>query len=87
MGSKSRIRQKLRQSAHFTAIEAELDRLGLVYTVNAATGSGHPFLLIEIPGRADPLKHNVACTPHQKVPMQANVAHLRRTLRAAGVEV
>lgn len=87
MGSKSRIRQKLRQSAHFVAIEAELERLGLGFTVNAATGSGHPFLLIEIPGRADPVKHSIACTPHQKVPMQANVAHLRRTLRAAGVEV
>lgn len=87
MGSKSRIRQKLRQSAHFIAIEAELDRVGLAFTVNAATGSGHPFLLIEIPGRAEPLRHNIACTPHQKVPAAANVAHLRRILRAAGVEI
>lgn len=86
MGSKSRIRQKLRQSAHFNALEAELERLGLSYTVCPATGSGHPFLLITIPGRADPLKHNVACTPHQKVPAAANVAHLRRALRAAGFQ-
>lgn len=86
MGSKSRIRQKLRQSAHFNALEAELERLGLAYTVNAATGSGHPFLMITIPGRTEPLKHNVACTPHQKVPAAANVAHLRRALRAAGFQ-
>ena len=86
MGSKSRIRQKLRQSAHFTAIEAELGRLGLAFTVESATGSGHPFVLISIPGDAEPLKHSIACTPHQKVPQAAHVSHLRRTLRAAGVE-
>ena len=87
MGSKSRITQKLRQSSSFVAIEAELDRLNLPYKVNAATGSGHPFLLITLPGRVEPLKLSVACTPHQKTPSGVRVAYLRRALRAAGFEV
>lgn len=84
MGSKSRIRQKLRQSPAFGAIEAELKSLGLTYQVNAPTGSGHPFLLINLPGVEKPLKHDVACTPHHKTPQAVHVGYLRRALRKAG---
>lgn len=86
MGSKSRIIIKLRQSGRFKAVEAELDRLGLTFSANAPTGSGHPFLLITIPGRVEALKYHVPCTPHERVPLQSGIADLRRTLRAAGVE-
>ncbi len=87
MGSKNRIGNKLRQSARFKALEAELERLDLPFTVHAPTGCGHPFIQIAIPGRDEPLKHHVACTPHEKSPSAQTVGYLRRALRLAGVAV
>ncbi len=45
MGSKNRIGNKLRQSARFKALEAELERLDLPFTVHAPTH----LLIIPIP--------------------------------------
>jgi hypothetical protein len=85
MGSKSRLVQRLRQNHAFKAETQYLEGKGLSFTVNHATGKGHPFILITMPcGKV--VKFHVASSPKQRVPAQRSVSSLRRALSKAGYD-
>ena len=79
MGSKSRLVQKLRQTPHFPAMERYLDGLGLRWSINPPTGSGHPYLLIQMPDGRE-IKHSVACTPRSSTNPDATLSRLKRAM-------
>jgi len=86
MGSKVRITNKLRQNDEYRAITSLLDRVGMPYAVFPATGSAHPFMLIDLPDGTQ-LRHSLACTPRGGGNKRGALAYLRRKLREAGFDV
>jgi hypothetical protein len=86
VGSKSRITNKLRQNDEYRAIIGLLDRMGMTYAVFPATGSAHPFMLIDLPDGTQ-LRHSLACTPRGGGNKQGALAYLRRKLREAGYDI
>lgn len=82
--SRFKLATKLRQNAEYPAIVATLEELKLKFELFGPTGKGHPFLRIEIPGRAA-FDFYVSCTPRGSGRPKAVVARLRRELRALGV--
>lgn len=86
MGSKKRIAQKLKQNDEYPALCRFLRAAGLAFSTHCATGSAHPYLLIDLPcGRQ--LKHNIACTPSGGGHPARALSHLKRCLRAEGYDL
>jgi hypothetical protein len=86
MGSKKRITNKLRQNDEYPALCRFLDQVGLRYRTECATGSGHPFMLIDLPS-GTVLKHTISCTPSGGGLPKLALGHLKRALRGAGYDV
>jgi len=86
MGSKIRITAKLRQNDEYRAICRYLEGQGLTHTAHPATGSAHPYIIIDLPD-GQTLRHSVACTPKGGGNPSGALAYLRRKLREAGYDV
>lgn len=84
--SRMRIEAKLRQNDEYKAISRFLDKVGLRFTAYAATGSSHPFIIIDMPDGTE-FRHSVACTPKGGGNPAGALSYLRRKLREAGYDV
>lgn len=84
--SRTRLHAKLRQNDEYPAIKKFLGQIGFTHTLHTATGSGHPFILINLPHGGEPLRHLINCTPRGGGNPKAEISRLRRALRAAGYD-
>lgn len=85
--SRMKLATKLRQNVEYPAVVSFLDGLGLKFDLFPPPGKGHPFLKIDIPGRAEPLTFHLNCTPRAGGNPKSALGRLRRALRSAGVAV
>jgi hypothetical protein len=83
--SRLRVGAKVRKNPDFDVVARELDRLGLSWTLNPATGKGHPMLHIIIGGTV--YRRPVSCTPGARTPQARFLGDVRRWLRERGVGV
>jgi hypothetical protein len=83
--SRVRLEAKVRKNPDFDTVSRELDRLGLSWSLNTATGKGHPMLHIQIGGIV--YRRPVACTPGTNTPKSRFLGDVRRWLRERGVVV
>jgi hypothetical protein len=83
--SRVRLEAKVRKNPDFDTVSRELDRLGLSWSLNTATGKGHPMLHIQIGGIV--YRRPVACTPGTRTPQARFLGDVRRWLRERGVVV
>jgi hypothetical protein len=77
--SRVRIEAKVRKNPCFEVITEELNRLDLTWTLEPASGKGHPIMLIEVNGKT--YRRPIACTPTKNIPSSAALGSLRRWLR------
>lgn len=81
--SRPRIQQRLRRNDDFKAVTRYLDGAGVPWRAVLETRTGHPELVLTMPGGAE-LRHKIACTPRSGGNAKGAVGHLRRVLTAAG---
>lgn len=84
--SKSRLANKLRQNSEYPAICDFLDTAGLPFELcqSESNSGGHPWIMITIPGVAEPVRHGLNCTPRAGGNKRWAISDLKRTLRKAG---
>jgi len=85
MGSKCRIVTKLRQNDEYKAITRFLDDHSLKFTTHPPTGTGHPFIVVNLPN-GDQMRQSIACTPKGGGYPKRAIGHLRASLREAGYD-
>jgi hypothetical protein len=83
--SRLRIEAKVRKNPDFETVSAELDRLGIEWSLNPATGKGHPMMHITVRGVVH--RRPVGCTPGMNTPRARFLGDLRRWLRTRGLDV
>lgn len=83
--SRIRLKEKLRTNHDLDVISAELDRLGLPWSVVPPNGKGHPIMLIEIAGVTH--RRPIPCTPRRNTPRVRILSSLRRWLRDRAIGV
>jgi hypothetical protein len=83
--SRVRIKEKVRGNPDYDVVSRELDRLGLDWSLNIATGKGHPMLHIEVGGIV--YRRPVACSPGMNTPRAKFLTQIRKWLRERGCDV
>lgn len=85
--SRSRLHNKLRTNEEYAAITKFLGAVGLRFVLHSPTGSGHPFLDIDLPHGGEPLRHHINSTPRGNGNPRAALSKLKKALREAGYDL
>lgn len=84
--SRMRISAKVRKNADYLAVTAYLDSLGIEWTLQPATGKGHPFIQIDRPNFA-PFRFHLATTPKGWTKPSRVIGKLKKRMQNAGFDL